>query len=206
VEGELSMDSDEHEHPLLTKRMGGALAVLALCSGVGVALMSFHLFLFGMILSLIGAVGAISIYWNKFKKIPLEVGIVIVALTIAVSAPVTIYYAAIELKPAATARLRLHYTQNPITSEVTQRTNVATFYTFAFLQDGTPVSGSSSSIKWSDLVIVFDRPTTATHLLVRFDSGATLIYHPAIIGPRLAIINFEGSLAEKTLDIELTTP
>jgi len=102
-----------------------------------------------------------------------------------------------------TARLRLHYTTNPITSEILQTDNVAIHYTLAFLLDGTSATEPTKAlVKWSNLIIVFDRPISSTGLRTRFDSGASLIYEVTKMSSRLAIIRFEGSLAEKAIDIE----
>jgi hypothetical protein len=106
---------DEHTHPLLTKRMGGAIAVLAMGSSLGLALMSFHLFPAGMILSVIGAIGAISIYWSDFRLLRLrlvdrlkgaipvfgELWIIVVAVAIAVGAPGYVYFRAMLPVPVS---------------------------------------------------------------------------------------------------------
>jgi hypothetical protein len=93
--------SDSDDHPLLTKRMGGALAVLAFSAGLGLALMSFQLFPIGMTISVLGAAGAIWIYWKDRRLLRLrlvgatgaarplyiEIWVVLLALILAVGAP-----------------------------------------------------------------------------------------------------------------------
>ena len=109
-----------------------------------------------------------------------------------------------EGQKKVTARLRLHYTENPVTSEVIQNDNVATRYTFAFLGDGATANPADHhNIKWSTLVIVFDQPLTVSNVRVRFESGGSLIYSITKIEPRLGIIRFEGSLADRVIDIEV---
>jgi hypothetical protein len=60
---------DLSEHPLLSKRMGGAVAILALCSSIGLALIGFDLTTLGLIVSVLGGVGAVWIYWTDFKRL-----------------------------------------------------------------------------------------------------------------------------------------
>jgi hypothetical protein len=66
------MIGNPKEHPLLTKRIGGAIAVMVAGTGIGLALMGFALIKTGMAMSVIGAAGAISIYWPDFKHLRLR--------------------------------------------------------------------------------------------------------------------------------------
>jgi hypothetical protein len=212
----------EDEHPLLTKRAQGVVAILALATTLGIALMGFHLFISGLLVVLTGAAAAIWIYADDFRRLRLrlvapdgglekpqrEMMVLMALLTAAIIVPAVIFVHELNAETGGatkiSARLRLHYTGNPITSEIMQNENVATKYTFAFLSDGTSITDmpNNTKIAWSDLIVVFDRPTAATNLRVRFDSGGSLVYQPVRIEPRLAIIRFEGSLADKVLDIE----
>jgi hypothetical protein len=143
--------------------------------------------------------------WEKPQS---EMMVLIALLSMAIIVPAIIFVHEMNAEAGGvtrgSARLRLHYTGNPITSEIMQNENVATKYTFAFLSDGTAITDmpTNKRIAWSDLIVVFDRPTSATNLRVRFDSGGSIVYQPVRIEPRLAIIRFEGSLADKVLDIE----
>jgi hypothetical protein len=62
----------EDDHPLLTKRAQGAVAVLALATGLGIALMSFHLLIPGLVTALAGVAGALSIYGGDFRRLRLR--------------------------------------------------------------------------------------------------------------------------------------
>jgi hypothetical protein len=62
----------EDDHPLLTKRAQGAIAVLALATGLGIALMSFHLLFPGLSLAFVGAAGAVWIYGDAFRRLRLR--------------------------------------------------------------------------------------------------------------------------------------
>jgi hypothetical protein len=97
------MDSDSH--PLLTKRMGGALTILVAGTGIGLTLMSFNLRILGMLLSVFCAAGAISIYKGEFERLrfrliknggaqPLypELWIILTAIIIAVMLPAYVWY------------------------------------------------------------------------------------------------------------------
>lgn len=101
-----------------------------------------------------------------------------------------------------TANIRLFYTHNPVKSEIMARENIATKYTFAFLQDGTTTSDTGKGISWSDIVVVFRPAVTARSVRARFESGPELIYTLITIDPHLAIVRFEGSLADKVIDLE----
>jgi hypothetical protein len=57
------------EHPLLSKKIGVAFALLAF-SGVGIALMSINAPFFGSMVSLLGPAGIIWVYWRDF--VPLK--------------------------------------------------------------------------------------------------------------------------------------
>lgn len=66
---------DENTHPLLTKRMLGALGVLVPCAGIGLTLMSFTPFILravGMLLSALGAIAAAWIYFDDFRRLRLR--------------------------------------------------------------------------------------------------------------------------------------
>ncbi len=94
-----------NSHPLLTKRMGGALAVIALTTSVALSLMSFGLFPVGMVLSILGAIGAAWIYWSDLRQLRLrnvrpdgvaaplysEIWVILLAIVIAVGAPGYVY-------------------------------------------------------------------------------------------------------------------
>jgi hypothetical protein len=212
----------EDEHPLLTKPAQGIVAVLALATGLGIALMSFHLLIPGLLVALIGGIGAIWVYSDDLRRLRLRVAtpdgglekpqrgmfVLIAILSVAIIVPVVIFahekIAESGNALKTSARLRLHYTQNPITSEILQNENIAAKYTLVILLDNAATTNPSDQdkIKWSQLVMVFDRPMSATNLRIRFDNGPSLVYHPLKIDPRFAIIQFEGSLAGKVLDIE----
>ena len=66
---------DENMHPLLTKRMVGALGVLVPCAGIGLTLMSFTPFILravGMAISALGAIAAAWIYFDDFRRLRLR--------------------------------------------------------------------------------------------------------------------------------------
>lgn len=66
---------DEVTHPLLTKRMGGAFAVIVAGFGIGLALMTFSSLLLravGMTIAIAGATGGAWIYWDDFKLLRLR--------------------------------------------------------------------------------------------------------------------------------------
>jgi hypothetical protein len=62
----------EEEHPLLTKRAQGVVAILALATGLGIALMSFHLLVPGTLLALAGVGAAVWIYLDDFRRLRLR--------------------------------------------------------------------------------------------------------------------------------------
>lgn len=67
--------ADPDSHPLLTKRMGGALTVLVAGTGIGLTLMSYSplvLRAIGMLMAVLGAVGAAWIYWGDFRQLRLR--------------------------------------------------------------------------------------------------------------------------------------
>ena len=118
---------DPNGHPLLTKRMGGAFAILAGCTGVGLTVMTFSLLslrLIGMGLSLLGACAAISIYRNEIRCLRLrllgndgstkplhaELWIVLIAITISVLLPAYVWY--IEAFPAVHIESASHLTSD----------------------------------------------------------------------------------------------
>jgi hypothetical protein len=85
--------------------MGGAITVLAFASGLGLALMGFGLFPAGMILSALGAGGALWIYWPDLRNLRLrlvtgidrptplysEIWIILIAILIGVGTPGYVY-------------------------------------------------------------------------------------------------------------------
>lgn len=109
---------DMPEHPLLAKRMAAAVAVLALCSGVGLALMGFDLVTLGLIISALGAIGVVSIYWSDFRRLRLRLAIphgtaplsrellvVILALVVGLGAPAYVFV--MKMWPAAAVERHL---------------------------------------------------------------------------------------------------
>jgi hypothetical protein len=62
----------EQEHPLVTKRAQGAVAVLAMATTLGIALMSFHLLIWGLLTAFAGVAGAIWIYGADFAHLRLR--------------------------------------------------------------------------------------------------------------------------------------
>ena len=93
------------DHPLLSKTMQGAIAVVALTTGLGIAMMSFHLLVPGIIFAMLGFVGVVWIYGRDLLSlrlrsagsdgatIPLsgEVRVVLILLFAAFVAPWTIF-------------------------------------------------------------------------------------------------------------------
>jgi hypothetical protein len=93
------------DHPLLSKNMQGAIAVVALTTGLGIAMMSFHLLIPGIVLAMLGFVGVVWIYGRDLlslrlrsagpdgETIPLsgEVRVVLILLLAAFVAPWTIF-------------------------------------------------------------------------------------------------------------------
>ncbi len=94
------------DHPLLTKRMGGAVTIMGFTTGLGLVLMSYQLFWEGMLLSLAGAGGAVWIYWSDLHQLRLrlvnqnsgmatplfpELWLILVAILIAIGTPAFIY-------------------------------------------------------------------------------------------------------------------
>jgi hypothetical protein len=107
----------EDDHPLLAKRAQGAIAILALATGLGIALMSFHLLIPGVALAFVGAAAAVWIYGGDFRRLRLrsvepdgslaapsrEMIVVIVMLLAAIVAPTMIFIHEL-IPPEDTAR------------------------------------------------------------------------------------------------------
>jgi hypothetical protein len=102
--------ADPDSHPLLTKRIGGALTVLVAGTGIGLTLMTFSLPILravGMSMALLGAIGATWIYWGDFRQLRLrlvhgneatqplyaEQWIVLIAILVAVIIPAYVWIA-----------------------------------------------------------------------------------------------------------------
>ncbi len=95
-------------NPLHMKRIGNAITILILASGAGLAFMSFQFFAAGMVISALGAAGAIWIYWSDLRYQRLgsaglngaatlrytEILIISSAIVIAVAVPAYVYYGA----------------------------------------------------------------------------------------------------------------
>ncbi|MFZ0373504.1 MAG: hypothetical protein WAL39_09355, partial [Xanthobacteraceae bacterium] len=112
----------DHTHPLLTKRMGGALTVLVAGTGIGLALMSVDfvpLRMVGMAMALLGAGGAVSIYWTDFQSLRLrlvrsdkkdhpvynEIWVVLIAIVLAILIPAFVWLH--EAWPSVETKYRL---------------------------------------------------------------------------------------------------
>jgi hypothetical protein len=103
------------EHPLLSKKIGAALALLVF-TAFGIALISIDAFVFGFLVSLFAPAGIIWIYWRDLAplkhinsdKITFTIeGIIAVVLTIvAIFAPVATYVA-VEQNLAANDLIQL---------------------------------------------------------------------------------------------------
>jgi hypothetical protein len=60
------------DHPLLSKNLQGAIAVVALTTSLGIAMMSFHLLIPGIILAMLGFLGVVWIYGRDLLSLRLR--------------------------------------------------------------------------------------------------------------------------------------
>jgi hypothetical protein len=99
-----------------------------------------------------------------------------------------------------TARLRVRYSPNTPTPEIIRNENVLKPGSLQFTQDGAE-SSDPRQVKWTLLILTFERPPTVTNLRVSFEGG-NLPYETKGLNSRNAIILIQGTIADKIVDVE----
>ena len=102
------------------------------------------------------------------------------------------------------ARLLIHFLANNPNPDVIEAENVVLPpISFQWDEGGNEITEPSTRhIKWSYLVLIFDRPVTGKNLRILFEGAETPIDRQSLTD-RSARIFFRGSLDNKTLQIEV---
>jgi hypothetical protein len=95
--------ADDRSHPLNTSRMLATYGLLTV-SGIGLALMSFQLFVLGALICIASAFGIASLYWSDLQRMRLKLvdreitsslsqehWIALVMIAVAIAAPLSVY-------------------------------------------------------------------------------------------------------------------
>lgn len=87
--------------------------------------------------------------------------------------------------------------------EVIESDNVLRPMSFQFVDGGTQQDQKSGrNAKWTLLIMTFDKPVTGESLRVLFEGG-DMPYERKTFTPRNVALLFEGSIADKTIQIEV---
>ena len=144
-------------------------------------------------------------YWTVFRFSAIASAVLTLTLAGALSAIFYIVELRQELNATqasgkVTARIRMLYTPNSPTPEIIESDNVLKPASFQWADDGA-TSADPKRVKWTLLVIVFNRPLTVQNLRILFEGGS-LPYEIRHLTPRDAEILFEGSIGDKVIDVE----
>lgn len=145
-------------------------------------------------IALAGGIAAIAIFGAAYG-----IGLRSVATSVAAS-PTN---AAFSTPPSQLARLRVHYTSVSPTPEIIEADNVLKPMSFQFVDGGNqqdPKSGRNA--KWTLLILTFDKPVTGESVRVLFEGG-DIPHERKNFTPRNVAFLFEGSVADKTIQIEV---
>jgi hypothetical protein len=209
------MSSESYEQAVVSKF--AIPAFIATMAGIGIDVMSNMLqpywpdaphWVFGFLFWLGFALTAIPLpLWGLAKLIGSTRAVVVVALVVGA------FFAGIEFQKRGSsssaqasdspqlALLRVHYISNAPEPELVESENVLKPASFQFAQDGSG-PGDGREIKWTLLVMTFDKPVTGKSIKVLFEGG-DLHYEKRGFSARNASFMFMGPIGGKTIQIEV---
>lgn len=100
------------------------------------------------------------------------------------------------------ARLRVHYTPTKPEPDVIEAENVLGPMSFMWDEGGSQITDPLRRVRWTILILVFDKPVTGSKIKVLFEGGEIPIEREKLT-PRYAHVLFSGSLINKTVQVEI---